>query len=81
MPLFAAGLPVSKIAAHFSNVANDLPSAQKLVQPVISETWNRVRVGHEVEISVLIGGSYSQRRLALLNHLVEEAQRFIASEK
>lgn len=77
-PLVEAGISVSRIAARYSSVESAASMHETATESVTAERWDRVRVGPELELALLVGSSLENRRDELLSHLVNEAKRFLA---
>ena len=76
-PLLESGISVARIAARYS-LAPVIPRLDDLPTAVTSERWDRVRIGPDLEISLLVGGNLERLRAQLISHLGSEAKRLLA---
>ena len=77
-PLLENGISVARIAARYippsaTRSLGDLPA------PPVSERWDRVRIGPDLEISFLVRGNLDRRRAQLIALMSREARRLLAA--
>lgn len=80
-PLFDAGVSAARIAAKVKEGPGHPGTSGLASEEFSSERVTRVRIARRVEIAVSMGGSQELDNRALLDHLVQEARKFLASSK
>lgn len=75
--LSGAGISRKRIASHLNTQQSFTSPAVPSPGAVMTARWTRVTIDQQVEVAVMAGGSNDERNHALLDHLVDEAQRFI----
>lgn len=78
-PLLDAGISVTRIAARYSAAAVATRSRETTNDNVTAERWDRVRIGPDLEMALLVGARLETRRHDVMRHLVKQAKRFLAS--
>ncbi len=78
--LSGAGISRKRIASHL--VRQQDTSQPVLAAPgaVVTARWTRVTIDQQIEVAVMAGGSSDARNRALLDHLVQEASRFLKQQ-
>ena len=75
--LSGAGISRKRIASYLGTQQRPLQPVLPVSGGVVTARWTRVTIDQQIEIGVMAGGSSDVRNRALLDHLVDEAQRFI----
>jgi DNA-binding transcriptional MerR regulator len=75
--LSGAGISRKRIASHLVRQQDTTQPVPAAAGAVVTARWTRVTIDQQIEIAVMGGGSNDARNRALLDHLVQEAKRFV----